>query len=355
MDRFTLQNISLRQLLLSFIFFFISNSSFAYTQHNLVSDGAIPADHIDANLINPWGLAFGVTSPVWISNAETGKSTIYDGLGNALPLVVTIPPAAGGTTGSPTGIVFNNTPNWMVSSMGKSAAAVFIFATEDGTIAAWSPTVNPTQAITVVDNSKKGASYKGLTKGANGSKAYLYATNFHNDTIDVFDGDFMPVVVPGGFKDPNLPAGFAPFGIQNINGDIYVTYGKQDAMKHDAINGPGLGVVNVFDTEGHLIKRVATFDTLNAPWGIALAPAKFGHFSNTLLIGNFGNGRIHAYDYTTYEPLGKLRDMNKAPIEIDGLWGISFGNGFNNQPTDTLFFTAGPFDESHGLYGKLTA
>jgi uncharacterized protein (TIGR03118 family) len=220
-------------------------------------------------------------------------------------------------------------------------------------MSAWSPTVDLNNAITVFDGAAQGASYKGLAIAPRGSANFLYAADFHNARVDVFDASFAPVTLPGGFVDAQLPAGFAPFGIQAIGGDIYVTYAKQDAAMADEVVGPGLGYVDVYTPNGALIRRVASRGRLNAPWGIALAPARFGTFSNALLIGNFGDGRINAFEPVFGFPMGPLRDSRMRPIEIEGLWGIAFGNGFANQPVNTLFFASGPDDEEHGLYGRL--
>lgn len=326
-----------------------------YQVKKLVSDQGGVADHQDTNLVNAWGIAFNPFGFVWVSNAETGKSTLYDGAGIPQSLVVTIPPAAGGTTGSPTGIVFNGGNTFLVTAAANSFAR-FIFSTEDGVIAGWAPTVNATNAILVKDNSSTGAQYKGLALSAGGNGQLLYATDFHNGKIDVWDSGFNPVTLPSGaFVDPTIPAGFAPFGIQAINGNIFVTYAKQDADRHDDVAGKGLGYVNVFDPNGMLIDRVASKGPLNAPWGLALAPAGFGEFSGSLLVGNFGDGRINAFDPTTFKHLGALKGDKGRPLEIEGLWGLAFGNGFNGQPVNTLFFTAGPDDEEHGLYGRIDA
>lgn len=326
-----------------------------YQQHNLVSSNAsIPADHLDPNLVNPWGLVFGPTNPVWIANNGTGTSTLYDGQGNAIPLIVNIPSSSGGT-GTPTGIVFNETSGWVVSSGSTSASAVFIYASEDGAISGWAPSVNPTNAIIAVDNSSTGAVYKGLAIGSDGTRSLLYASNFNSGKVDVFDSSFKPTTVPGGFVDKNLPQGYAPFGIHNIQGNIYVTYAKQDATKHDDVPGPGFGYVNVFDPNGKLIKRVASNGPLNAPWAVALAPSNFGVHSRQLLIGNFGDGKINAYSYGGFTFQKSLHTPAGVPLVIDGLWAFDFGNGLRNQPINTLFFTAGPADESKGLYGSLTA
>lgn len=325
-----------------------------YQQHNLVSDGFIAADHIDANLVNAWGVAFNPFGPVWVADNGTGMSTLYDGAGNALSLVVQIPgPAGGNPTGNPTGIVYNGSTGFVVSNGTTSGPSRFIFATEDGVIAGWAPGVDATHAVRVIDNSTTGSIYKGLALSAGGNGSLLYATDFHNNKIDVFDGSFNPVTpLAGAFTDAGIPAGFAPFGIQAINGDLYVSYAKQDAEQHDDVAGKGLGFVDAFDANGHFIRRVITHGRLNAPWGMALAPAGFGRFGNRLLVGNFGDGRINAYDLASGEFVGVL-SAGEKPIQIDGLWGLAFGNGFLGQPADTLFFAAGPGDEQHGLYGRI--
>jgi uncharacterized protein (TIGR03118 family) len=189
--------------------------------------------------------------------------------------------------------------------------------------------------------------------GADGTRSLLYAADFHNNKIDVFDGTFAPVSLPAAFKDPKLPPGFAPFGMRNLDGNIYVTYAKQDAAKHDDVAGKGNGFVNVFDPQGTLIRRIVTRGRLNSPWGMAIAPAGFGKFSHRLLVGNFGDGRINAYDLASGEFVGSLHGSDGKALHIEGLWGIGFGNGFVSQPVNTLFFAAGPGDEAHGLYGRI--
>lgn len=323
-----------------------------YTQHNLVSDGFVPADHIDPNLVNGWGIAFNAFGPAWVGNNGTGTSTLYDGNGNVLPLVVQIPGPTTPGGGTPTGVVWNGSTGFVISNGTASGPSRFIFATEDGVIAAWAPNVDHTHALREITSA--GAVFKGLAISAGGSGQQLYAANFSRATVDVYDSSFKPVMLPmGAFTDPGIPRGFAPFGIQNINGDIYVTYAKQDAVKHDEVDGPGLGFVDAYTPNGRLIRRVASRGSLNAPWGLALAPAGFGRFGNTLLVGNFGDGHINAYDTVYGTPAGSLRDANHRPIQIKGLWGLSFGNGFLNQSVDSLFFSAGPSAEVHGLYGRL--
>jgi uncharacterized protein (TIGR03118 family) len=324
----------------------VQAASSAYEQKNLVSDQAGVAANLDPKLINAWGIAFNPNALVWVANTGTGTSTLYDGAGTPSTLVVTVP------SGNPTGIVFNGSNDFAVNANPSR----FIFATESGTLAAWAPAPSsppPTVAVTVHDNSATGAIYKGLALAANGAGHFLYATDFHNNKIDVFDKNFKPVTLAGSFSDPTLPSGFAPFGIQNLNGDLYVTYAQQDAKREDDVAGRGLGFINVFDANGHLVRRFASHGNLNAPWGLAIAPASFGPFGNQVLIGNFGDGAINAYELTTGRFRGQLQRANHQPIRIDGLWGLSFGNGVSNQPTSTLFFTAGPNDERHGLYGRI--
>ena len=339
-----------------------------YQQTNLVSD--LPGAKVqDSNLVNPWGLSHSSTSPWWISDNGTGVSTLYDGNGTpvnplspgASPLVVTIPPPAGGTSSAPTGNVFNGTSGFVVTEGGVSGPSRFIFATEDGTISGWNPTVDQTHAILAVDRSTVshggfvGAVYKGLAIAGNS----IYATNFRFGTVEMFNSSFNLVK---SFTDSKLANTcplpnqcYAPFGIQNIGGNIYVTFAVQDAEHHDDVAGPAHGFVDVFDTSGNLIRRLILHGRLNSPWGLAHAPADFGRFSNDLLVGNFGDGRINAYDLNTGEFLGQLRDQTNTPITIDDLWGLSFGNDGNAGKHNELFFTAGINDEADGLFGKITA
>ena len=318
----------------------------AYQVRNLVSDVAGAAEHRDPNLVNGWGVAFNPFGFVWVADNGTGVASLYDGAGNPQSLVVSIP------GGSPTGIVFNGSNDFVVSKSGVSGPARFIFATEAGIIAAWAPNVDLTHAITVVDNSASGAIYKGLTLGGDGTRFLIYATDFHNGKIDVFDKAFSPVNLAGGFAD-SIPDTFAPFGIQNLGGSIYVTYAKQDKDRKDELHGRGEGIVNVFTAGGNLVRRIAKGGPLNAPWGLAIAPADFGGFSNTLLIGNFGDGTINVFDLSRGRFVGQLSTADRGPITIPGLWGLAFGNGLLDQPTNVLFFAAGPDDEAHGLFGRI--
>jgi uncharacterized protein (TIGR03118 family) len=339
-----------------------------YQQTNLVSNLAGIARDIDPNLRNPWGLSAGPATPWWVADNGTGVSTLYTGNGRPFPLlgplVVVIPPPPGspaGTTAAPTGMVFNSTRGFVVSQGSKSGPSLFIFATEDGTIAGWSSDVDETHAILAVNHSAAGAVYKGLAIGSASAGPVLYAANFHAGTIEVFDQHFQPVSLAGSFTDPNLPPpssghpGFAPFGIQNINGHLFVTYALQDAAQHDDVAGAGNGFVDVFDLDGHFLQRFASQGSLDSPWGVALAPNDFGPFSQAVLVGNFGDGRINAFNPSTGAFLGQLADSKGTPLEIEGLWGLAFGNDLLAGKHNELFFTAGIHDEADGLFGTVTA
>jgi uncharacterized protein (TIGR03118 family) len=338
----------------------------AYQQTNLVSDIPGLALHTDPNLRNSWGTSTGPGLPIWVSDNATGAATLYDGQGNpqtgpgGQQLVVSIPapPSAGpGAAGAPDGTVVNPTPDgFAVSENGVSAPAQFLFATEDGTIAGWNSTVDPAHAITAVDRSTVtdkagdvGAVYKGLALVSTPAGKFLYATNFRFGTIEVFDSNFHLV---NSFTDPTVPAGFAPFGIHNIGGNLYVTFAKQDAAKHDDDAGPGNGFVDVFSPNGVLLQRLASQGRLNSPWAVTLAPPTFGAFGGDILVGNFGDGRINAYNPTTGQFLGQLRNHG-GPITISGLWGLRFPAGSLNATPGALYFTAGPNDEADGLLGDI--
>jgi uncharacterized protein (TIGR03118 family) len=318
----------------------------------LVSDTtATPAAATDPSLVNGWGLSAGPTTPWWVSDNATNLSTLYSGTGAKTPLTVSVP-------GGPTGTVFNgSSTDFVVSQNGVSGAARFLFATQAGTILGWTPAVNGTVAVVGADRSSAGAVYKGLAV----ANDRLYATDFHNGTVDVFDASFKPVTTTGGFKDPKVAKGFAPFGIQAIGSSIFVTYAKQDAAKHDDVPVQGQAYVDEFTTDGQLVARVVNSGKKNAPlvapWGLAMAPASFGSQGGRLLVGNFGNGRISTYTKRganwVYE--GQLRQSDGAVIAIDGLWAIAFGNGSAAGPTNTLYFAAGPAAGKHGLFGSITA
>jgi uncharacterized protein (TIGR03118 family) len=327
----------------------------SYHQTNLVSDLPGMAQLTDPDLVNPWGLAASPTSPVWVANNGTGKATLYRGFVDGspiakVPLVVSIP------GGAPTGQVFNPTPGFVVQSGTASGPAAFIFDSEAGLVTGWNPGVPPPPPSTQaqVGASVPDAIYKGLAIASTTDGTFLYAANFHEGRIDVFDSSFNLVHLSGSFQDPEIPPGFAPFNIQELGGQLYVTYAKQDAAREDDVAGPALGFVDVYSTSGQLVRHLIEHGQLNAPWGLALAPAGFGRFSGALLVGNFGNGRINAYDPTTGEFLGRLRHEDNSPVQIDGLWALRFGNGVAGNPT-TLLFSAGIDDEAHGLFGALQA
>lgn len=325
-------------------------SSFAVKA--LVSDGAVAAAHIDGNLKNPWGIVFNPNGFVWVADNGTNVATLYDGNGVPQSLIVAIPSGTNGSA-SPTGIVFNGTQSFTVTENGKSGVAAFIFAGEGGTITAWAPAVGPTNAFVMYDDGAGGAVYKGLALATMNNANFLYATDFHNNKIDVFNTSFSKVSMPGAFTDPAIPAGFAPFGIQAIGSNLFVTYAKQDAAKHDDVSGAGLGMVDVYDTAGNLKQHFATGGALNAPWGIAQAPANFGSMSGAILIGNFGDGTINAFNASNGLSMGPLVGSNGNAIVEPGVWGIAFGNNLSNQPSNTLFFAAGPNDEADGVYGRI--
>jgi uncharacterized protein (TIGR03118 family) len=323
-----------------------------YSLHALVSDSsATPAAATDASLVNSWGLSAGPTTPWWTSNNGTNTSTLYSGTGVKAALTVAV-------AGAPTGTVFNgNAAAFVVNQNGKSGAARFLFSTEGGTILGWTPAVNGTVAIVGVDRSSSKAIYKGLAT----ANDRLYATDFHNRRVDVFDSSFKPISTTGGFTDAKVAKGFAPFGIQAIGGSIFVTYAKQDAAAHDDVPVPGQAYVDEFTPDVQLVARVVNSGKRNAPlvapWGMALAPADFGTFAGDLLVGNFGNGRISAYVKRgkTWVYKGQLRGADGTPLAIDGLWAIAFGNGSAAGPTNRLYFAAGPSAERHGLFGSIAA
>jgi uncharacterized protein (TIGR03118 family) len=340
-----------------------------YKQTNLVSDKAAAtnpvAAHQDPNLLNPWGVAFFPGGPFWISDNGAGVSTLYDGLGVKQALTVTIPAPAGDTNPGapgPSGMVWNGNPGAfpvpVTVPIIAGTAALFIWATEDGTIAAWRPTLSPiTGALTVVPNTNltTGPVYKGLAIGNNSRGLFLYATDFRNRKIAVWNSGFVAdTMLNGKFIDNTIPSTWAPFGIQNILGQLWVTYAKQDTPKHDPVVGAGRGLVDIFDTDGNLIRRFATRGVLNAPWGVVLAPRKFGVFSNDILIGNFGDGEISAWDPKTGAFIDWMRDGTTGNIiKLGTLWALVFGGGMTSNP-QTLYFTTGLVLEQDGLFGTLT-
>ena len=316
-----------------------------YRQTNLISDLPGVAQITDANVQNPWGLAYGPTGPFWISNNGTSTSTVYDAASNTIPRTFNVP-------GSPTGIAFNGTTGFKLPTNNKPAT--FLFAGEGGTLSGWND-LTMTTATQVKDMSGSNAVYKGLAIATVGSAPRLYATNFHNGAVDTFDSSFH---YTGSFTDTTVGDGFAPFNVQNIGDHLFVTFAKQDADRHDDVAGPGNGFVDEFNPDGTLVRRFASNGTLNSPWGMALAPQSFGQFGGDLLIGNFGDGRINAFNPTTGSFMGQLQGAN-GPLTIEGLWGLKFGNGAAGGPTNTLFFSAGipgpGAIEDHGLFGSITA
>jgi uncharacterized protein (TIGR03118 family) len=324
-----------------------------YRRVNLVSDIPGAAKITDPNLVNPWGMSASPTSPLWVSDNGTDVSTLYAGGTHGMPfgqvpLVVSIP------GGAPTGTVFNGTSGFVVHSGSESGPALFLFASEAGMITGWNPEV-PSPAPSTeaqVAVTTPGAVYKGLAlaNGEHGDR--LYAANFSAGTIDVFDSDFMPVHRHGAFVDHRIPEHYAPFNVQELGGRLYVTYAKQDADKEDDVPGRGHGFVDVFNPQGKLIHRLVRRGPLSSPWGLEMAPHDFGRFGDDLLVGNFGNGKIHAFNPHSGRFLGTLRNRHHDAIAIDGLWGLRFGNGVYGS-VHSLLFTAGPDDESHGLLGVI--
>ena len=345
----------------------------AYTVTPLVSDIA-GAAVLDPVLQNAWGVSFTAAgSPFWVSDNHTGCSTLYGGDGAIVPLEVKIPlpgniiPSSACQTvdsknppkvapAAPTGTIANPSAAFLVP--GTKIPAAFIFDTEDGTLSAWAGGLNPADnAVLAADNSASGAVYKGMVFGVNVKGPFLFATNFHAGTIDVFgptgpNGLFTPATTDGNFKDAGIPAGYAPFGIANINGDLFVTYAKQNADKHDDVAGQGHGFVDVFDTDGHLLRRLVSRGPLDSPWGVARASYAFGRFSGDILVGNFGNGKINVFDENG-RFIDELDDKDGKTLVIDRLWTLILGGGRKSK-SDTLYFTAGPAGETHGLFGTIT-
>ncbi len=327
-----------------------------FIQTNLVTDGLEPAANTDPALINPWGIAQSPNGTFWVSDNGTGLSTLYAGNGVAAPLQVTIATPPGDTNpASPTGQVFNSFVGQNAFELPNNNPALFMFATEDGTISGWN---GGTQSVLKVDNSANpfegkdglGAVYKGLAIGDSSQGPMLYAANFRHDTVDVFNTNFQQV---GSFTDPTVPVGYAPFNVQELNGNLFVTFAKQDATAHDDVAGKGHGFVDEFSNDGTMIARIASKGPLDSPWGLAIAPQGFGAFAGDLLVGNFGNGEINAFDLTTHKFAGTLLDPDGKPLVIGDLWAIAFGNGAGTSSTNTLYFTAGVQGEAHGLFGAL--
>ena len=320
---------------------FVSSAALAqYQLTNLVSNQVGNARHTDPLLVNGWGLARSAGGPFWISDEGSGWSTLYTGTGAAKSLQVVIPSESGAGPGSPTGIVFNGSSDFQVQGW----SAIFLFATLDGTISGWAPQSNPNEAIIAVDNSASGASYTGLAITSKDSGNFLYAADINNNKVDMYDGNFNLVT---SFTDPSLPAGVAPFGIQDINGLVFVAFAPVDESP--------TGYVDIFREDGTLVRQLIAGNHLAQPWGLALAPKNFGPLSNTLLVSNNTNsGTINGYNLSTGQFVGTVKDTNGKAIHIDQLWGIEFGGGSaNNGHLNQLFFTAGPKNNLAGTFGKI--
>jgi len=330
--------------------------STGYVEVDLVSDIVSNAPNTDARLVNPWGLVPG-PGVVWVNDNGPGLTTAYGSSGHPFNFAINIPAPDGTNSGTPSGLVFNDTWKFVITNGTKHAPAALLASTEDGTITAWNLLVTKSNAVIVVDNSESGAVYKGLAiaRLTNGTPQ-LYAANFHAGVVDVFDTHFQHV---GSFTDTNLPTGFAPFNIENINGHLFVTFALQDGDAHDDVANPGNGFIDVFDPDGTLAQRLVSQGALNSPWGLAVAPHHFGLYSNALLVGNFGDGLINAYDLSTGDLLGHLTRPDGSDLAIDGLWGLAFskdgllfehgdGYGFGSE---RLYFTAGSNHEADGLFG----
>lgn len=347
--------------------------SAGFVETALVSDIPGAAPHTDPALVNPWGFTETPGGQFLLSDNGTGTAALFAADGTPLGAPIVIPPPAGsppGATSTPNGQLTNATSDFVITEGSRSAPAAVIFSTEDGTIAGFNPAVDPSNAIIAADQSASGAVYKLVAMGSAGGANYLYATNFHNGTVDVFDRNFAPhTFMTGQFTDPNTPAGFAPFGVKNIDGTLFVSYAKQDAARHDDVAGAGNGFIDEFDTSGHFLMRFAsgtaaggTLTALNSPIGMTIAPKGFGDFGGDLLVGNFGDSHVNAFDLKTGRFLGQLLDSTGNPLVLNGgvngpdtkgLWGIAFGNGQGGAGQDTLFFAAGPNDEQDGVFGAV--
>ncbi|HSZ07526.1 MAG TPA: TIGR03118 family protein [Steroidobacteraceae bacterium] len=344
-----------------------------FTDHALVVDNmevVATAMTVDANLKNPWGIAIATGLPFWIADNNSNVATLYSGTGQVQTQAVTgsattgisIPASAAGVPANPTGQVFNGTGGFMIMTSSGLETALFIFSGEGGTIAAWAQT-SGAAAVTAFDdgivNGPEHAVYKGLALGSVSGANYLYATDLHNNKVDVFDTNFAkPAAMQGKFVDPGLPAGFAPFGITAVNGQLFVTFAMQDAAKHDEMTGAGLGYVDIFDMSGNFVSRFASAGPLNAPWGIAVAPAGFATLQGQVLVGNFGDGTINAFmpnGTSLATSTGPLMNSAGQPLAFAGLWSLVFGNGDSDKPVDTLFYTAGFASQTDGVFGSITA
>lgn len=370
MDSTFRQGRCLAALALSLFLLPVATKAQHYKQTNLVSDIMGMAPTFDPNLKNPWGLTRSSGSPFWVGNNNSGTSTLYDGHGNPQNFFteangqagnfVTIPPPgfAPGTQSAPTGVVFNGSATDFLVA-GPGTHAIFMFATEDGTISAWNPGVNVLNALLKVDNSQNGgpngAVYKGMTSGEIDGNKFLYVTNFRSAKVEVYDTNFKRMRLgDDAFEDDSIPRGFAPFNVQSIGGTLFVTYAKQDAARHDPVGCDGCGFVELFTPDGKHIGHLQHGDWFNAPWGVVWTTRDFGEFSNAILVGNFRSGWIAAFNGFTHKFLGFLRNADNSLVTIDGVWSLTFGNDGTAGPANTLFFTAGINNETDGLFGTLT-
>jgi uncharacterized protein (TIGR03118 family) len=329
-----------------------SAQAFEANVTNLVSDGSVAAQTIDPNLINPWGIASSSNSPFWVSDNNSGFSTLYNTGGGKVPLTVAIPSWTGSGAGSPDGVVFNGSGGFDVSAGGKTGSSAFLFATEDGTIQGWSPSVNLGSTEIAVNNFP-GAVYKGLAIASTGGSTFLYAANFRGGDVEMYNSSFGLV---DSFTDPTVKKGYAPFNVQDLGGTLYVTYALQNAAKHDDVAGAGHGYVDAFSLNGTFERRIASLGgQIDSPWGLDIAPKSFGALAGDLLVGNFGDGTISVYNPLTSAYEGKLLGDNGKPIVEGDLWGLINGNGGAGGDPNTVYFTAGISDEAHGLFGALSA
>jgi uncharacterized protein (TIGR03118 family) len=347
-------------------------AAMGFTDTALVTDSSTvvaTALTIDANLQNPWGVAVAPGLPFWIADNNSNLSTLYSGIGvietqeitGSSNVGIAIPASAAGVQANPTGQVYNGNGGFQIATSNGQESALFIFDGEGGTIAAWAKDSGAAAVTAYDDGVISGANhavYKGLAIGTVGGATYLYATDLHNNKVDVFDTNFSkPAAMQGKFVDPNIPAGFVPFGIAALNGNLYVTFAKQDSAMHDETTGAGLGYVDIFDFSGNLLSQFASAGALNAPWGIAIAPAGFGSLQGDVLIGNFGDGTINIFSpngtaLANFE--GPLMSTSGLPIAFPGLWSLVFGNGDADKPLTTLFYTAGFADQTDGVFGGIT-
>jgi uncharacterized protein (TIGR03118 family) len=332
----------------------LSGGTSRFVVTNLVSNGAVPAQRGDLNLVNPWGIARADTGAWQVAINGTNSSAAYQSNGKKVPPIVTIPGATG-INSRVTGVAYNNTDGFVISRSGVSEPATYVFAGEDGSISAWNQDVRSSQSITVVNRSIQQAQYTGLAIAElDEDDPYVYAANFYSGRIEVFDKEFDRVNLKGSFTDPDMPKGFVPYNVQLIGNRLLVTYAKQASNKYDVVTGRGNGYVNVFRTNGTLVNRLISEGRLDAPWAFAKAPGNFGKFGGDLLVGNFGDGRINAYDSNTGEFQGAFRDAAGDGLEIEGLWGIGFGNGDLAGGKKELYFAAGINGEADGLFGRIT-